>query len=446
MGTCISLPMLECMTPLRAAEPTSSPRRSAFVLAAGILALLLMPTANITAQTNTAQTKNAEHIIVYHEVGKYTGWPANNGAWTSDGVNMLVGFTHGDYVPQQGHSIGGRQTSWLARSTDMGLTWTAWDPDGYVGDFNLSRDKKTLTNAIDFSHPQFAMRIVGTGYHGAGDPSAHYFYSYDLGRTWNGPYVFGTNDIRSWPELTTKLRDVVLTPSSKAHGAWKKIAETASGEVELTPRTDYIVEGKNSLLVFMGVRPIGSGFAGDKVFCMRTTDGGTTFNWVGWVVPPSDPHRAVMSQTIRLNSGKLISVARRRGHGTWIDAYLSTNNGQTWSFLSKVGDTGPDDTNGNPPALNITNNGRLVAVFGHRGEQGHSTPGTIRVAYSDNEGRTWSEPAILRDGFASEVKINDLGYPRLLRRKDGKMIAFYYWSTLENLHHIATTIWDADRQ
>ena len=37
MGTCISLPMLECMTPLRAAEPTSSPRRSAFVyLANGV--------------------------------------------------------------------------------------------------------------------------------------------------------------------------------------------------------------------------------------------------------------------------------------------------------------------------------------------------------------------------------------------------------------------------
>jgi len=31
MGTCISLPMLECMTPLRAAEPISSPRRSAFI-------------------------------------------------------------------------------------------------------------------------------------------------------------------------------------------------------------------------------------------------------------------------------------------------------------------------------------------------------------------------------------------------------------------------------
>ena len=40
LGTCISLPMLECMTPLRAAEPTSSPRRSAFIyLANGVHSL-----------------------------------------------------------------------------------------------------------------------------------------------------------------------------------------------------------------------------------------------------------------------------------------------------------------------------------------------------------------------------------------------------------------------
>lgn len=40
MGTCISLPMLECMTPLSAAEPTSSPRRSAFIyLANGVHSL-----------------------------------------------------------------------------------------------------------------------------------------------------------------------------------------------------------------------------------------------------------------------------------------------------------------------------------------------------------------------------------------------------------------------
>ena len=40
MGTCISLPMLECMVPLRAAEQTGSPKRSAFIyLANGVHSL-----------------------------------------------------------------------------------------------------------------------------------------------------------------------------------------------------------------------------------------------------------------------------------------------------------------------------------------------------------------------------------------------------------------------
>ena len=40
MGTCISLPMLECMIPLNAAERTPTPRRSAFIyLANGVHSL-----------------------------------------------------------------------------------------------------------------------------------------------------------------------------------------------------------------------------------------------------------------------------------------------------------------------------------------------------------------------------------------------------------------------
>ena len=40
MGTCIALPMLECMTPLKAAEKISTPKRSAFIyLANGVHSL-----------------------------------------------------------------------------------------------------------------------------------------------------------------------------------------------------------------------------------------------------------------------------------------------------------------------------------------------------------------------------------------------------------------------
>ncbi len=270
--------------------------------------------------------------------------------------------------------------------------------------------------------------------------TSHFFFSYDAGSSWNGPYQFGVDNIREWPEIkNTTLPD----------------------EIELTPRTDYVVKGKDECLVFMSVRPKGQ-FATDRLFCMGTVDGGRTFKFVSWVVPPYDekkvdlsvkikleeddalnPHpnqsRAVMSQTVSLKNGKLISAMRRRyKEHNWVDAYVSEDDGNSWAFLSQVGDAGGN--NGNPPALNITDKGRLVAVFGNREE-----PGTMRVVYSDNEGKSWSEPKILRDGYGSvDMETLDLGYPRLLKRKDGKMVALYYWSTHDCLHHIAATIWDAD--
>lgn len=397
-------------------------------------------TGNIK-ESDYQKVENAEHVVVYHEEGKFLGWPANNGAWSADGVNMLVGFTRGDYeLIKDNHNIGGNRVSWLARSTDMGQTWKGYDPVNYVGDFGDEPELITLKNPIDFSRPQFAMRLVGTSYHGAEDARGHLFFSYDAGKSWKGPYRLGADDIREWPEL----KNTSLT-----------------NKTELTPRTDYVVEGKDRCLIFMSVREKGK-FGTDRLFCMRTVDGGRSFKFVGWVVPPFDdskvdhavkvkleednaqnPHpdecRAVMSQTIKLKNGKLISAMRRRYKDhNWVDAYVSEDGGKSWTFLSEVGDAGAG--NGNPPALNITDKGRLVAIFGNR-----EVPGTMMVVYSDNEGESWNKPKILRDGYGSvDMETIDLGYPQLLRRKDGKMIALYYWSTKDCLHHIAATIWDGD--
>ncbi len=384
--------------------------------------------------------EDARHVTVYQEKGHFAGWPANNGAWIFEGDEMLVCFTRGDYELRGGHNIGGNQKTWLARSTDGGETWKAYDPEGFVGDFGNQPDCKPVTKPIDFTAPKFALRMVGTAYHGAFDPKGHFFYTYDAGETWKGPHRFG--DIYDDPHIQQAF--------PKGKGGYH--------DVELTPRTDYVIEGKHQCLLFMSVR-IKLRFGTDKVFCARTKDGGKTFEFVSWVIPPytkdldqslevdldgdtihPSKARAVMSQTFELKDGTLITTMRRRhGKHNWVDAYVSKDNGNTWKFMAKVGDTGSG--NGNPPALNMTEDGRLCAVFGDRAR------GTIMISYSGDNGKTWSKPKILRDDFWSEdMQTNDLGYPRLLRRSDGKMVALYYYSTKEALHGIQATIWDPARE
>ena len=146
-----------------------------------------------------------------------------------------------------------------------------------------------------------------------------------------------------------------------------------------------------------------------------------------------------MPETFRTSDGTLVTAMRRKRKDSdcevnWVDAYTSTDGGQSWKFTSKIGDSGTN--NGNPPAIAATADGRLCAVFGERDE------GRILAAYSSDLGETWTVPIVLRDDFGSEDnETNDLGYPRLLRRSDGKMVAVYYYSTNNCLHHIAATIW-----
>lgn len=389
-------------------------------------------------KSNYQHVKDAKQVIVYAKEGRYAAWPANNGAFIFEGDEMLVGFTEGTYEVHKGtHNIGKPYSSWLARSTDRGETWQAYNPENFVGDLGDQPEFKTLEGPIDFQAPGFVMRMVGTSYHGNEDPRGHFFYSYDRGVTWNGAFSFG---------------DLLNHPEVKKYGLG-----------EITPRTDYVVTGKNECLVFLSVR-LKEEFATDRLFCMKTVDGGQNFQFQGWLVKPflveeagesfkvplydddtKNPYatqcRAVMSQTFMLKDGKLLSVMRRKYDPkgdeakNWVDAYASVDGGKTWKFQSKVGDAGAG--NGNPPALAVMADGRLCAVFGER------QFGNILVAYSSDEGKTWGEPKILMDGFWSEdMELNDLGYPRVLTRSDGKMVSVFYYSTKEHLHHIHATIWE----
>jgi len=355
-----------------------------------------------------------EHKAACAVPGKFAGWPANNGAW-SWGDEILVGFMFGDYVAQSSfHNMDfATEKHNLARSTDGGQTWTLQGPSNTSGSGTIMPPP----GGINFAHPDFAMRCFQVGAEGV------FYYSYDRGYNWHGPYSFGN-----------------LKQQSELASYW-----------HLSLRTDYIVNGPNDCMIFMSVRPYNQPNGSltrpwDRTFMARTTDGGASFQFVSWLVPAEDMNRSVMSSSVRLSETQLVSAIRRRAvpdDVCWIDLYASNDNGSTWSFRSKV--THVDDQhNGNPPALAVLDDGRLCCVYGNRNSR------KMYARFSADQGVTWGDPVVFRDDFYPQEPMTnyapDFGYPRLVKRPDGKLVALYYWQTydyfMQNTSGIEATIWN----
>ena len=386
------------------------------ILTCGLTATIaLLSGAPARAASESPAMKN---VIVASEPGRFCGWPANNGVWRWDsGRELLVGFSFGDFVEQQGHNLKGGSdatlgvVSRLARSMDGGRHWTVEDPENFVGDGGVATDSP---GGFDFQAPGFALRVVGRGYHGSQDPLGSFFVSGDRGRTWRGPYRFGT-----------------LMKAPNLQG------------MEFTARTRYWVTGPDSCLLFMSTRPsesIPGQIATDKSFVAETTDGGRSFHFVAWIVPLQDPYRAVMPAVGRLADGTIIIALRRRDVANaqtpcWVDCYTSRDQGRSWSFSSRVGQTGLE--NGNPPGLTVLKDGRVVCAYGDRSRD------KLLARVSADGGKSWGAEIVLREDFQTDkFGDHDFGYPQLTTNERGEVVALYYWATVRApQQHIAATIW-----
>jgi len=358
-----------------------------------------------------------KHVVVAHDKGIWCAVPANNGCngpvWQW-GDEILIGYTQGtaDFT-KPGHQVDyiNPHESYLARSKDGGETWETWKPNDFVGNAGfLKEDAIPLHEAIDFTSPGFAMRVEGFGYHG--NAGHHWFYSEDKGESWKGPYTFG--NLLEHPQLAGR---------------------------EFTGRTAYLVNASSEMFLFLSVRD-SEGIklevsTSDKVFLAKTTDGGMSFDFVSWVVPPSDPHRAVMPAPVRMSETELLATIRRKDREgvCWIDCYGSQDNGESWAFLSRVGETG--GSNGNPPAMVKLEDGRVCCVYGNRDD-------SLMIARTSADGgNSWGPEQIIRDGLQSRNGHPDLGYPRLFQRTDGNMVATYFWCSPDKPEtHIAATIFE----
>jgi len=374
------------------------------------------------AQTMPHGTKNA---VVYSDPAWFAGWPANNGVWTwDDGKEILVGFTKGPFVEQEGHNIGKTdRKNLLARSTDGGMTWATEEPANFAGN---SAPAVPSPGEINFEAPGFAMRVMADGYHAHTDKVGSFFVSEDKGKIWKGPYRF--NGL---------MEDTNLVGT------------------DCTARTGYLVTGPKSCLIFMSARPKKKGGKAnapqfsdgwDKSYVAETTDGGKSFHFVSWIAPLSGKNRAVMPAVCRLKNGSIVATVRanrverdEKGAGFMaghVDAYGSADNGKTWAFLSRVGETGGANQNGNPPALVALKDGRIACAYGDR------RTARIKIRLSSDGGKTWGDELVARDDFQRGTdNSSDMGYPRLVTNHDNNLVVMYYWATKEKPQgHVAATI------
>jgi len=356
-----------------------------------MLALLALPIGEAFSQDNAHVVKNG---IVFFEEGRFAGWPANNGTW-SWGNEIVVGFTLGYYKDKpDGHPIDRDRPSSMrqARSLDGGETWTIETPS-FVNADGTERAPYELKEKINFTHPDFAARFRNN----------RFYYSYDRCRNWEGPFLL--------PDF---------------------------GRKGLLARTDYIVNGKHDLMAFIATEKDQGGEGWPC--CIRTTDGGQTWKFVGWIgQQPGPGGYSIMPSTLRISDHTLLSIIRRRGvtdgeRHWWIEGHLSPNNGEDWYRLAEP----TINNHGNPPCMIRLQDGRIALTYGYREE-----PYGIRAVISSDEGKTWSDEIILRDDGGEW----DLGYPRTVQRPDGKCVTAYYFNDKrQKERYIAYTIWDPGRR
>jgi predicted neuraminidase len=350
------------------------------------------------------------HLKVYYEPGRYGGWPANHGIWSWDN-EILVGFCAAYFEGHEGfHAIDSRKPEHhiLARSMDGGETWELEYPEEQkallprgamlfgtpLPDVDYPPVTE-LAEPINFTHPDLVLTFRMEDHRGGGQ--SRFYYSYDRGKTFKGPFFLPLFD----------------TPGIAA-------------------RTDYLVEGENELLVFLTAGK-SNGEEG-RTLVVKTVDGGLSWNFLSWIGPEPDGFR-IMPSTVRISDDEILTTVRRReGQRRWIKSWNSLDQGRTWEFSGNVAtDTGL----GNPPSLIKLKDGRLAIAYARRAE-----PYGMRARLSEDNGRTWSYPIILRTDGGN----HDIGYPVSVQRADGRVVTVYYYWDRETgpERYIGATIWDPD--
>ncbi len=129
---------------------------------------------------------------------------------------------------------------------------------------------------------------------------------------------------------------------------------------------------------------------------------------------------------LALGGKKWLAAARIEA----MDIFRSEDDGEVWQGPLRVTDR--NEINGH---LTRLQDERVLLTYGVR----VATRFGVAAKFSEDEGRTWSEPLTLVDDLVS----NDCGYPSSIQRPDGRIVSAYYasGSPNHNRYHMGTVIW-----
>jgi len=186
---------------------------------------------------------------------------------------------------------------------------------------------------------------------------------------------------------------------------------------------------------------------GGNVWCMRSEDGGET--WQLLPVAYDGSHPFTEWGMVSTGGQRVVGLMRCEGGGKYncpphdigfLYQVVSEDGGKTWGKPVKT------PLWGYPPTLIRLRDGALLATYGYR-----RPPYGVRACFSYDQGKTWDwqHEVILRadalpHGPGKQGSLGDLGYPRSVELKDGRIFTVYYITLGDGVTHIAASLWTRD--
>lgn len=161
---------------------------------------------------------------------------------------------------------------------------------------------------------------------------------------------------------------------------------------------------------------------GTGVELYTSTDGGQTWKYTGSVLRGNTIPDAFFCEphVVELSGGRLMGTMRYHAtgciEGTVFITY-SDDKGKTWTEPERI----DEEVDGMPPHILVHSSGAVIVSYACRMEGKRAEKAIV----SYDEGRTWSENYIL-DERANEANQKDMGYPATVELSDGSLLTVYY--------------------